>query len=91
MTITLTEDRCSCSCWIGLDWIGFGCYPIQKPDFSIPLCIGDNGACVALSKNIYPADCNHIYSHTFAICTSGTSKIFNQYTIFNILSIMELE
>ncbi|CAF5099844.1 unnamed protein product [Rotaria magnacalcarata] len=79
----MAEDRCSCSCCIG-----FGCYPIQKPDFSIPLCIDDDGACVALCKNIYPADCNHIYSHTFAICISGASKIFNRYAIFNILSII---
>ncbi|CAF2984646.1 unnamed protein product [Rotaria sp. Silwood2] len=35
-TITAMDDRCSCSCCIGL-----ACNPIQMPDFLIPLCIDD--------------------------------------------------
>jgi len=75
MPMYIIEDRCSCSCCIGL-----GCNPIQKPDFYIPLCLDDDNAmCVTYCKMVYPVDCDNIYSQTFAICISGSSKISNQY------------
>jgi len=85
MSITVIEDQCSCSCCIGL-----GCNPIQKPDLSIPWCVDDDAACVTLCKMIFPADCNHIDSQTFAVCLSKASKILNQYTSLNILGLISI-
>ncbi len=84
MSINVIQDKCSCSCCIGI-----GCNLVQRPDFYIPFCSEDDAACVTYCKMIYPYECSHIYSQTFAVCISDAPKTSNQYMVL-FLSILFL-